>query len=473
MVPEAKIQLTKFKIMKTKITVLLLALFIGSGYSFAQQDEECMNNLSIFSSYVKNKKYDEAYESWMKVRTDCSPQFNRNVYVGGEKILKHKIKNSTGAEQLAFVKDLLTIYEGHNKNFASKFALGRTKAKIGNLTYKYRKDLGVTEDAIYKIFDEGYTKDLKNFSDPVALYTYFKLMVKQYDAGKRKPQELFDKYDDVNDKIEEEVGIISTKLNKLIEKENAGNELTSKEKQRKRSYESYLTNYDKISTSVDTEIGNRATCDVLIPLYQKDFEANKNDTKWLQRAMNKMGQKECTDDPMFEKLVAQKNTVQPDASTAYYLGLLNEKKGNNAEAERYYNQAENLETDPLKKWKFVFSRAEKSRKKGAYGKARQLYREALKLNPSNGVPYLRIAGMYAASANNCGDTAFNKRAVFWLAAAEARKAGRVDARLKKTASGTAANYEAKAPSKSDIFSAANSGSTIRIGCWIGGSVTVP
>ena len=92
--------------MKTKITVLLLALFVGFGYSFGQQDEECMNNLSIFSSYVKNKKYDEAYDSWMKVRTDCSPKFNRNVYVGGEKILEHKIKNSSGADQLAYVKDL-------------------------------------------------------------------------------------------------------------------------------------------------------------------------------------------------------------------------------------------------------------------------------------------------------------------------------------------------------------------------------
>ena len=81
--------------------------------------------------------------------------------------------------------------------------------------------------------------------------------------------------------------------------------------------------------------------------------------------------------------------------------------------------------------------------------------------------------MYAASANNCGDTTFNKRAVYWLAAAEARKAGRVDGRLKKAAAQSAASYEAKAPSKSDIFSCSCSGSTIQIGCWIGGSVRVP
>ena len=473
MVPKTKIQLTNFKKMKTKITVLLLAFLIGSSYSFAQQDEECMNNLSIFSSYVKNKKYDEAYDSWMKVRTDCQPNFNRNIYAGGEKILEHKIKNSTGADQLAFVKDLITIYEGHNTHFSSKFPLGKSKAEIGNLSYTHRKALGLTDEDIYKIFDEGYTKDLEHFSDPKGLYIYFKMMVKLYDSGKRQPQELFDKYDDVTEKIEDEVNKASTKLNKLVQKEEAGTALSKREGQYKRSYESMLRAYDQISGSVDTEIGNRATCEVLIPLYQKDFEEKKTDTKWLQRAMNKMYSKECTDDPMFIKVVEQKNSIEPNADTAYYLGVLKEKSGDTNAAESYYKQSMELQTDPLKKHRLIYRLAEQNRKKGRFGKARQLYREALQLNPSNGMPYLRIASMYAKSANNCGDTSFNKRAVFWLAASEARKAGRVDARLKKSAAGYAANYEAKAPSKSDIFSAANSGTTIRIGCWIGASVTVP
>ena len=35
--------------------------------------------------------------------------------------------------------------------------------------------------------------------------------------------------------------------------------------------------------------------------------------------------------------------------------------------------------------------------------------------------YLKIAEMYAKSANNCGATAFDKRAVYWLAASEVVK----------------------------------------------------
>ena len=455
--------------MKTKITLILLALVFGFNTSYGQQDEECMNNLSIFSSYVKNKKYDEAFESWMKVKTKC-PQFNRNIYVGGEKILDHKIKNTAGAEKLQFINDQLALFDHYNKYYASKLPLGKLQSEKGNLSYTFRKELGLSDEEIYNIFDKGYTEDLKNFKDAKALYTYFTLKVNIYEKGSKSTkdtQDLFDKYDDITDKIESEVGKASEGLNKIIQKEESGGTLTKKEGQYKRFYTQTLNAYDKISGSLDTKISELATCKVLIPLYQKDFDNNKNDTKWLQRAMNKMGQKDCTDDPMFEKLVAQKNAVQPDATTAYYLGVLNEKKGKMSEANKYYTQAESLETDPIKKWKFVYARADKNRKAGRLGKARQLYREALKLNPSNKNPYLRIAGMYASSANKCGSDAFNKRAVYWAAAKEAAKAG---------SSGSAAvrRYKALAPDKTMIFSKSmKSGDPIKIGCWIGLTVRVP
>ncbi len=155
------------------------------------------------------------------------------------------------------------------------------------------------------------------------------------------------------------------------------------------------------------------------------------------------------------------------------LVYLKEKEGDTKGAESYYKQSLELQTDPFKKWKLVMRLAEKNYKKGNYGQARQEYMEALKLNPSNGNPHLRIAAMYAKSANNCGDTNFNKRAVFWLAAKEAQKAGAVDPRLRGKAAQAAESYSASAPSRSDIFTESNMGEKINIGCWIQRSVTVP
>ena len=136
-------------------------------------------------------------------------------------------------------------------------------------------------------------------------------------------------------------------------------------------------------------------------------------------------------------------------------------------------QAFDLETDSYKKGKLAERIGSSLKSKGQYSQARSYYRESLKYNPSNGRPYLSIAAMYAASANSCGDDNFNKRAVFWLAAEEAAKAARVDGNLKSAAAQSVANYEAKAPTRAEIFSKGNQGQVITIGCWIGSSVKVP
>ena len=78
--------------MKTKITLLLAALFIGLNIGFAQQDEECMTKLSIFHEYVKASNFEAAFQPWMDVRKKC-PQFNNAIYIDGEKILTDKIDN--------------------------------------------------------------------------------------------------------------------------------------------------------------------------------------------------------------------------------------------------------------------------------------------------------------------------------------------------------------------------------------------
>ena len=459
------------RIMKTRITLLLAALFLACNFGFSQNEED-MNTLSIFVEYAKAKNYDAAYAPWMELR-ERNPKFNRAIYKYGEDILEDKIKKSSGAEQVNYLNDLLKLWEERATYFASKTPKGEYLAKACQLMYDNKSALNKSDDELYKCFDDAYNADKKTFTNPKSLYTYFSLMVDLYDAGKRPAQALFDKYDDVVEKVESEVGNYSTKLNDLIALEDGGTTLSKKQKNYKKYYESYLKAYDKISGSIDSKLGERANCSVLIPLYNKDFAANQTNAVWLQRAAGRMSAKECTDDPMFFKLVNAYHNLSPSANSAYYLGILKDKEGKSNEALGFYEQALSLESDNFKKAKLNEKIGDKLKKKGSYGKARSFYRNSLKLNPSNGRPHLKIAQMYASSANNCGTDNFTKRAVFWLAAGEASKAGRVDPNLKKAASQTAANYRAKAPQKSEIFSSGREGEKINIGCWIGGSVTVP
>ncbi len=458
--------------MKTKITLLVAILFLSFNVVLAQGNEEDMNSLSIFVEYAKAKNYDAAYGPWMELRKR-NPKFNNAINIYGERILKDKIKKSTGTEKVAFINDLIKLYSERQTNFASKTKKGEFMAKTCQLKYDNKKLLNIGKEELYNCFDAAYQADQKTFTNPKSLYTYFSLMVDLYDAEKKTAQQLFNKYDDISEKIEFEIKNYTQKLNKYVVQGDEEVQLSPKDARKVKSYNSYLKAYKLIVGSVDSKLGERANCENLVPLYNRDFEEFKNDGIWLQRAMNRMYAKECTDDPLFVKIVQQKNMLDPNASTAYYLGILKEKEGKWKEAVGYFNQAVDLEMDSFDKAKRLSSLAGKYRKKGSYGQARSYYRKALAQNPSLGSAHLAIAQMYAKSAKNCGEGNFNQRAVYWLAIQEARKAGRVDSSLKKAVANTIANYKAKVPTRGEIFSAGRAGEVIKIGCWIGRSVTVP
>jgi tetratricopeptide (TPR) repeat protein len=458
--------------MKTKIILVVAALLLGFNHSFAQQDEECMTNLTIFTDYYKSKKYNEAYEPWIKVRNKC-PKFNRAIYAYGEKILKHKIENSTGAEKVGYLNDLMKLWDEALVNFSSNYTNGGILSDKGELMYDFKQDLKVTNHQIYDMLDRAFKEDKDNFTSPRALYIYFSSVVDMHESKEVEVQAVFNKYDDVSEKIGFEIDNYTLKLNPLVEKDAGGSGLTSKEQQYKESYESYLENYNTISGSMDTKLGQLANCENLIPLYKRDFEANKTNAEWLQRAVSRMYNKECTDDPLYTTMVKAYDAASPSADTKYFVANLLFSQGKSKEGNDYLDQAYDLEKDPLKKAKRAYEIGKSLKKKGNYGSARSYFQKALSLSPSMGRAYIEIASMYASSANDCGDSVFNKRAVYWLAASEARKAAKVDGSLSTYANQLAASYEGKAPSRQDIFGCSCEGTTIRIGCWIGMSVTVP
>ncbi|MGE5944243.1 MAG: hypothetical protein ACM31G_07885 [Flavobacteriales bacterium] len=451
--------------MKQKITLLFSLLFLGFNIGFSQGNEEDTVALSIMADYAKAKNYEAAYKPFMELR-QRNPKFHRGIFTYGEDILEYKIENSSGAEKVGFINDLVKLWKERAEHFPADTEKGKYEAMACQLMYDNKEALGKTNLELYECFDAAYNADKATFTNPQSLYTYFSLMVDLYDAGTKPAEDLFNKYDDIVEKIEEEVKNYSEELNTIIEKDSSGTALTRRDAGLKERAESYLTNYDLISSGIDQKLGERANCENLVPLYEKGFEQNKTNALWLQRAAGKMSEKECTDSPLYFKIVNAYHELSPSASSAYFLGRLKDKENKPNEAIEFYEQSISLETDNFKKAQLYNKIAYSLKAKGRFGQARTYYRNALKSNPSDVKPYLRIAEMYAASANDCGDTQFNKRAVYWLAAEEARKAGGAGA-------AHVDRYMALAPSKSDIFSATNEGQTINIGCWIGGSVKVP
>lgn len=454
--------------MKKEFYLVIAMVFGLSGAAIAQaQNPECMTNLSIYAEHVKVKNYDAAYEPWKMVYDAC-PGINKANFSYGERILKHKIDKATGAEKKAFIDDLLKLYDQSLEYFPKAYSLADVASDKASLLYDNKM---ATDSELYAMLKEAFEKDRENFDNPKALYLYFSSLVDLHGAGKQELQTVFDVYDDVTEKIEEENEKYLAQIKKLLPKEEAGT-LSSKEKRRLRAYNSYSENYGKITGSIESKLGALADCENLIPLYEKNFDEKKGDIDWVKRAVGRMFAKECTDDPLFRKLFEAQLALEPSASAYLYGGTLKAKEGDNQGAISDFNKAAELETDNRKKSDILYKAATIARK-FSKPQARSYAQKAIDANGSNGKAYLLIANLYASSANQCGSTPFEKRAVYWKAADMARRAGRVDPSLRGRASQSAASYDAKAPSKTDIFQSGMAGKKVSFSCWVGGSVTVP
>ena len=457
-----------------KLFIYCLLIFFSLN-CYSQSKEECFSNLSIFAEYAKVKNYDAAYEPWLKVRGEC-PDINSAIYVYGERILKFYIKNSQGNDKDEYEEDLLDLYDEWLKYFSKSKSGKQQTGKILAIKAQSMLDYKLADPKeIYDVYDEAFKIDPGSFTSPKGLYNYFKIYFNLYKAGNSSVslESLFEKYEELTEKFELEMDIYTSKLDALIKKEENDDPLSSREAKNKRVYEVNMIACSTYLNNLNAIIAKESTCENLIPLYRKNFDKFKSNSVWLNRAASRMDSKDCSDDPLFVELVEALHELNPSANSAYYLGLLNDKKGDSKTAIQYYNESIELETDNLKKAKTLYKIALKFKKSRQYSKSRSYANKALKFQPSAGRAYLLIANLYAASANNCGNTQFEKRAIYWLAAKEARKAAAVDASVRRTAKKTAVSYEGRAPSKTDIFTEGRSGQTISIKCWIGKSIKVP
>jgi tetratricopeptide (TPR) repeat protein len=452
----------------------LFFILITSPLFSQLSSDECLQQLSIFAESAKIKNYQAAYEPWKTVLDNC-PTLNVATYQYGELILKDFIEKSiTEEEKTKYLTDLLSLYDQWLENFPVRKGV-RQEGKILSNKGQAMLDNGVDDKSlIYDTFDYAFNNDPESFTNPKSLAYYFQTGYDLYKDGTKIDLEtLFEKYEELTEKFELLKTDISKNIDVILKKEESGTALTSREARNKRIYDTNSNAVSAYLRLIDQLIAKEATCDILIPLYSKNFEENKNNPLWIRRAAGRLDGKECSDDPLFVTLVEQLHKLEPSADSAYYLGILNDKQGNSADALKYYQESVSLQTDNYKKANILYKIAVKFKNSGRRSSARDYAEQALSFQPSLGRAYLLIANMYADSANGCGDTQFNKRAVFWLAAQTAQKAGRVDASLKKLTATTVAAYNGRAPSKTDIFTEGNQGATISFSCWIRRSVKVP
>jgi Tfp pilus assembly protein PilF len=286
-------------------------------------------------------------------------------------------------------------------------------------------------------------------------------------------QFIFDTYDDVVEGVNKKMDGYSTKLSAYNTKLDNGEELTSKEEKYKRAYENNLKALSQVQVGCDSRLTTIASCDNLVALYSKNLEANRNNGKWLQRAVSRMYNKDCTDADIYVSLVDAYQIASPSPeASVFYAGVLL-KNGEKSKATQYFKQAIEQETDPNKKAKYLMKVANLSSKTDKVA-ARRAAKQAIALKPGYGQAYLLIADLYAKSANSCGSNVFEKKMTYVAALNYASRAKRLDPAISKVAQKYINNYRQQIPDKTMVFtSGMQAGTNYTIKCWINETVTIP
>ena len=435
-----------------KITFLLAAtIFFSTAKTIAQEDanRECMIKYNLFKGDFKSKKYDDAFTNFQYLMDNCK-DLSVNIYKYGSD-LAEKVKKDPALAKKVYLQRLEYFPNENPAKVHSDYAEYLLDNKLGS------------DNEVFAILEKAYSINptkmgVKN------LYIYFQGVT---DRNKdTNPQKVFDTYDDVLENVNLKLEGYAAKLR----------ELSVDSLKNKRLIRAYTINskaLGQVEGGLDNMISEIATCERLVPLYERDFEENRSNAVWLRRAVSRMFDKGCQEEPLYAKLAKAyaEATPSPDSYT-FYAGIL-EKNGDAAGAAAMREKAFDLETDPIKKAKYKLKFAQAAKSRGQLSKARSLAREALKFNPNFGRAYLLIASLYQSSVNSCGDDEFEKRMVYAAALRQAQKASRVDPSISSTAARYIRSYKANLPSKKVIFTkGVTMGSSYKINCWIGETVTV-
>ena len=166
------------------------------------------------------------------------------------------------------------------------------------------------------------------------------------------------------------------------------------------------------------------------------------------------------------------HAIEPTSETAIGCGYMYFKKGDLDKCIAYFDQAIELEQDPVKKADYCYKTAAILFNKKQLSKAKQYALKSISLDGSNGKPYILIANMYASSPNWSDENALNK-CTYFAVIDKLQRAKSVDSSVEEEANKLIGTYSRYTPKDEDLFFLGlKKGDSVTIGGWIGETTTI-
>jgi tetratricopeptide (TPR) repeat protein len=408
----------------------------GTPFGRGEDSTRCLRNTSLYSTYYENKDYNMALQFWRPVFFEC-PGSSKNTYIKGEAMYKEFFRKSGNK---AFIDTVLMIIDQRTKYFNEAPANSLRKAfalyEFGGNDPDYAKQC---YDLIKGVMETSPTSFDHTYSS-----LYMAISAKCYGL-----------------KVIEAPAVITaySQTMKVVE-----SQLTRKPDDAR--YLEARKNIDAVFRS-----SGAASCSNLEELFTVDVDKNSSDTAMLRKVITLLTESGCNESELYFKTATNLYRSEPNASSAAQLAEMNVARKNYNEAEKYYTEAVDLETNNLIKSGLLTKLATLELASDSKQAARDFARAAYSLDPTNGNALYIIAESYAGA--RIGEP-FENQTVYWVVVDYLNRAKNIDPTLKGQVDERIAIYSRLYPTKEEAFfrSLVDEGAAYQVGGWVNESTTV-
>lgn len=440
--------------LKEILGTLILTIIIG-GNVFAQdstattQGDDCGQMKSLYYRYLQQNMYNDAAMFWTKAVVACGEAgLDGKFYTNGRYIYS-KIEKLEGIseERLANIDDTLNmIYERRMK-------IENDPGWTADYASKLMSDKSEDIDKIDSLF-KASIHALKSDAKSTHTIQYFKhLLINVFNKAPEAEKE------DARTYVIEEYIVLSEYVSgakKAAEATGDANEV-----KRQTGAQDFI---DKYFLQVAND------CDALVGVFDKKLKSLPQDLESKKKKLNNylalMDQKKCQSSAVYGKYVDTLIVTDPTAEAYYFGAKYAIDNGNSSKAKKYLEKAIELEGEGANKSKYILSLANEQYKARSYRAAFSTAKQ-VGAGEYQGDAYMICANSIAATANDCGESTFSRKANNWLANEYVNRA------IAAGKTGVSSSmYLDRAPTQEEGFQDnISAGATISLTCW-GESVTV-
>ena len=435
-----------------KLQPIILAAVIALGASAPAQSKwgdtpedsaACIVNVSLYQDFYRQKSYAECYEPWREIIKHC-PRFSKTVYQRGSTILKTMVNNAKTAEERdGYIDELMNMYDLRAQYFGEEAKVKAMKAyDLSTLRPSAVKD-------IYETYNQAIQAGAEQL-DENYLTLFFKSTVDYVKAGLAEPTLVIDNYDIVSELLQ---NILDTVVDDSV---------------KAAKIRGYMVNVESVFSPY-------ASCDQLVSIYQKKFDADPNNIDLLKKITGIMMKKGCTENnPLFFAATEQLYRLEPSPSTAMRMGQMCLGKKQYSKAIEYVKDAVDQLTDKKDRYMAYLILGLSYAGQDSYSAARTALLKAAEVDRTKGEPYLVLAQVYAMGSRSIDD-GMGGRSAYWVAVDEARHAKQVEPteEIISKADNIISSYAGYFPKKNDAFMLdLIDGHSYTVPGWIGRSTIV-